>query len=81
MNFDITKTEEAINKTFPSIVMFIRDANLEEAIVNKYEPQMILREKGFTDASCKVGGMITTHRYIILSNHISNFTEYENGTD
>lgn len=42
---------------------------------------MIIREKAFTDASCRVMGMATTHRYLILSNHMPSLAQFEHGTN
>ncbi len=61
---------ELANKTFPGLKMFVRDVNLPDTIASKYKQGMIIREKGLTDTSVRVTGMITTHRYSILSNHM-----------
>ena len=75
------KIEEAINRTFPGLTMFVRDVNLPEIIACKYTPGRIIREKAFVDASCRVGGMITTHRFAILSNHMASLESFEHGTN
>lgn len=61
--------------------MFVRDVNLAPGLAEKYTEGLILCEKGFADASCRVMGMVTTHRYAILSNHMADLREYEHGTD
>jgi len=66
---DAAATELA-NKTFPGLTMFVRDVNLLDTIASKHEEGMIIREKGISDASVRVRGIITTHRYSILSNHM-----------
>lgn len=81
MEIDKAQFEAVINQTYPGLTMFVRDANLPSEIAAKYTVGLILREKGFTDASCRVMGMITTHRYGILSNHMADLREYEHGTN
>jgi hypothetical protein len=80
-DFDIEKAEEAVNNTYPGITMFVRDVNLPSALAEKYTPDLIIRERGFTDASCRVGGMITTHRFGILSNHMKDLRTFEHDTN
>ncbi|MCL1926475.1 MAG: hypothetical protein FWF95_04995 [Syntrophorhabdaceae bacterium] len=77
----MSKMEEAINQTYPELMMFVRDVNLSGEIANKYTSGLIIREKGFVDASCRVMGMVTTHRFAILSNHMFDFRPYEHGTN
>ena len=38
---------------------------------------MIIKEKGFVDATALSGGMVTTHRYMILSNHMTPMIRFE----
>lgn len=71
----------AIQKTYPGLTMYVRDANLQPDMVEKYRTGMIIREKAFTDASYRVMGMVTTHRYAILSNHMTNLEKFEHGTN
>lgn len=47
--------------------MYARDVNLPPALASKYEPDIIIMEPGFTDASSRVMCMVTTHRFAILS--------------
>ena len=70
-----------INEILPGLTMYVRDVNLPAACADKYKPQTIIMERGFTDASCRVMGMVTTHRYAILSNHMKDFSEFEHGTN
>jgi hypothetical protein len=70
MDADYQKYEDLANETFPGLTMFVRDVNLPDTIASKYKQGMIIREKGLTDTSFRVMGMITTHRYSILSNHM-----------
>ena len=41
----------------------------------------VVRNPAFTDATCRVGGMVTTHRYSILSNHMVDLVLAEHGTN
>ena len=77
----ILKMESVINKTIPGLTMFVRDVNLSDDIARKYTPDTIIREKAFVDASHRVMGMITTHRFAILSNHMVDLGKMENGTN
>lgn len=78
---DMQRMQSVINQMYPGIAMLVRDINLPDGFADKYVPGMIIREKGFVDASCRIGGMVTTHRYIILSNHMRNFSQFEQGTN
>ena len=80
-DFDVELLEKTINEILPGLTMYVRDVNLAPKLAEKYEPQTIIMERGFTDASCRVMGMITTHRFAILSNHMADFSEYEHGTN
>ena len=78
---DKSQYEAIANRMFPGIAMFARDVNLAPAIASVYKPGMIICERGFTDATCRFMGMPTTHRYVILSNHMANFSQFEKGTN
>lgn len=73
--------QATINEIFPGLTMFVRDVNLPQELAIRYEPGMIIGEKGFTDASCRIGGMVTSHRYTILSNHMGDLRPFEHGTN
>ena len=79
--FDKEAYEKAANDVFPGLQMFVRDVDLPSVCAEKYQPGMIIKERAFTDASYRVMGMITTHRYAILSNHMHNFGPFEHGTN
>ena len=72
--------EKVLNDTFPGLQIFVRDVNLPSVCAEKYKPGMIIKERGFTDATPRVMGMVTTHRYAILSNHMHNISMFEHGT-
>ena len=80
-NMEKTAYEKLINDVFPGLTMYVRDVNLSPVCASKYEPGMIILERGFTDASCRVMGMVTTHRFAILSNHMIDFGLFEHGTN
>jgi hypothetical protein len=80
-NIDNKRYEDAFNRIFPGLQMFVRDTNLSENVMEKYKVGIILRDPTFVDTSCRVGGMVTSHRYSILSNHYININEYEHGTN
>jgi hypothetical protein len=50
-------------------------------LADKYEVGQILTEKAFVDATDKIGGIFTTHRYLILSNGMADLSQFEKGTD
>ena len=83
MTSDIDKDyfEKLINEIFPGLTMYVRDVDLAPQVAAKYEPGMIIMERGFTDASCRVMGMVTSYRFAILSNHMADLSQYEHGTD
>lgn len=72
---------QIVNKTYPGLGIYVRDVNLSKELAEKYTPGLIIREKAFTDASNRVMGMVTTHRYLILSNHMADFSQFEHGTN
>lgn len=69
--------QEALNRTYPGLTMLARDVNLTYEQASKYEVGMIIREKAHVDASRRVMGMVTSHRYAILSNHMEEPTSEE----
>jgi hypothetical protein len=56
------KHEEPFNRMFPGFTMYVRDVGLPGALVAQYQPGVIIKERGFTEAFCRVMGMDTTHR-------------------
>jgi hypothetical protein len=80
-DIDTKEYENAYNDILPGLQMFVRDTFLEDQTEKKYEIGKILREPTFCDVSHRVGGLITTHRYAILSNHFINFSDFEHGTN
>lgn len=70
-----------ISSTLATCGTYVRDANLKKDLAEKYEIGQILTERAFVDGSDKIGGMITNHRYLILSNQMMNLSEFEDGTN
>ena len=80
-NLDIKLLQQTINEILPNLNMYARDVELDNKLAMKYKIGMIIKEKGFTDASCRVMGMVTSHRFAILSNHMADLREMEQGTN
>ena len=72
---DIKTLEDAINDMMPGLTMYVRDADLSPECAAAYKPEMIIMERAFTDASNRVMGMNTTHRFAILSNHMADLRD------
>ena len=72
--------EQIINTTYPGITMLYRDVNLG-SIAKLYKKGMIIKERAFTDASKRGGGIITTHRYAIFSNRYMDASKFEQCTN
>lgn len=70
-----------IETTFANASRYVRDANLDEKLAGKYEIGQIIHEKAFVDASNRIGGMTTTHRYLILSGYMADFSRFEEDTN
>ena len=77
---EIKILEAAINKILPGLQMYVRDVNLPPQTAAKYKTGIILREPAFCDASARVGGMIMSHRFAILSNQCFNADQYGKDT-
>jgi hypothetical protein len=73
--------EEAMDLILPGLQIFVRDVNLTPDLISKYRVGDIIRVKHFIDASCRIQGMVTNTRYQILSNHMADFREFEEGTN
>ena len=81
IDIDLELFEKTVNEILPGLSMYVRDVNLSPICASKYVPDTIIMERGFTDASSRVMGMVTTHRISILSNHMADFGEYEHDTN
>ena len=68
-------------QTYLNAKLFVRDTNLTKTQKEKYKIGKIIQERAFVDATSKIGKMTTTHRYAILSNHITDLSEFESNTN
>lgn len=71
----VKRIEDAINATYPGLMLLARDVDLDPALAERYTTGLVLRERAFTDATVRLGGMVTTHRFVILSNHMVDFDQ------
>lgn len=67
--------------TYVDCDLYVRDINLSEELEEKYHIGDLIQERAFVDMTDKIGQMTTSHRYAILSNHVSNLSEFEDGTN
>ncbi len=81
VNMTAEQLQAVMDKMYPGMAMYARDVNLPEELAENYMPGLIIREKAFTDASSRFMGMATTHRYVILSNHMADLSAFEHGTN
>ena len=72
---------KVIESTLVGSSRYVRDANLTEEIAAKYKAGQIITEKAFVDASNRIGGMVTTHRYLILSGFMGDLSVFEKDTN
>lgn len=61
---------------YSGVSLFVRDLNLPETMAGSYVPGRIIREKVITEASGTCMGMVTTHRFVILSNHMTEVPRF-----
>ncbi len=80
-NPNVELLQSTVDEILPGLTLFVRDCDLSPVCAPRYEPGTILMERGFTDASNRVMGMVTTHRIAILSNHMMDFQPYEHDTN
>jgi len=78
---DVKLYESAGNHIFPGLQMFVRDTFLSKEIEEKYLIGKIIREPTYCDTSARVGGLLTTHRFAILSNRFVDFGHFEHDTN
>ncbi|MGN0094415.1 MAG: SseB family protein [Methanobrevibacter sp.] len=73
--------KEKVNMTYNQAGFFVRDLNLSEDLINKYEIGQIIQERALVDSSNKIGKMITNCRFAIISNHCMDCSKFEDGTN
>ena len=78
---DTKQYENSCNRIFPGLQMFVRDTFLSDEMEKMYIIGKIIKEPTYCDTSCRVGGILTTHRYAILSNRFVDFSFAEHGTN
>ena len=78
---EVQQLEQLMNEMLPGLQLFARDINLTPEEVACYRVGEVVRNPAFTDATCRVGGMVTTHRFSILSNHLFDLSKAEHGTN
>ena len=69
------------SSVFANSSRYVRDTNLDEKLAEKYEIGQILTERAFVDASSRIGGMVTSHRYLILSQFMADLSRFEEKTN
>ena len=67
--------ERAINDTVPGLQNFVRDLWLAPSRAARYQVGAVLRSPGPVEATSRVGGMRTSHRIAILSNHMADLSD------
>ena len=67
--------------TYENSNIFVHDINLPYDCAEKYEKGTLIKEKGFVDMTDKIGQMTTSHRYAIISNHVADLSQFEQGTN
>ena len=72
MEYDEKFLDEIVSVVFEGATFSYRDTNLSEIIISKYNPGMIIMERGFVDSSSKGGGITTNLRYLIISSQNKN---------
>ncbi len=58
---------ELWKETFSNVGYFHRDADLEDKVLEKYQPGMIIQERAYVDCSYLDGGLAARHRYLIIT--------------
>ena len=78
---EVKQYEYSCGHIFSGLQMFVRDTFLENDIEEKYIIGKIIREPTFCDVSARVGALLTTHRFAILSNRFVDIGYFEHGTN
>ena len=80
--YSVDRIHEIADKVYRGLAFFTRDLNLPEALAEKYTPGTIIREESAVAVTACLQGMLTTHSYVILSNHMEKLpgvTENQGG--
>ena len=70
-----------VRSVFSSSQKYVRDVNLDEKLAENYEVGQIITERAFVDASSRIGGMVTSHRYLIFSQFMADLSKFEKDTN
>jgi hypothetical protein len=68
---------QVVEETYSGLRVFVRDVNLSKDQAEKYTDDLIIREPGMVDTSMRIGGMVTTHRFAVLSNHMKSLEAFD----
>jgi hypothetical protein len=71
--------DRLLSVTFNNLSFFYRDNNLSDALLGKYRRGLIVREKGFTDASYQPGGLAAKHRFLIATTQAKDLSGMPGG--
>ena len=66
--------QKAADDVLSNLRLYVRDTNLSADEAQRYFVGQIFSERGYTDASGLVGGIPTSHRFAILSNHMTDIS-------
>ena len=67
------------NEAISGLQMFFSDVNLSDEVACKYKPGELISDEEFVFACRDKIGMQTTHRFKILSNHMTSINSFEVG--
>ena len=70
-----------MRSTIDSGEYYVRDINLKSDLFERYEIGQTITERAFVDATNRIGGLATSHRYLILSNQFKDLSEFEKNTN
>ena len=71
---------EILNTVLTNATIVVRDGNLTKKLEEKYITGTIILERCFTDATYKIGGIKTPHRYSVISNQMKDLSTFEHNT-
>ncbi len=66
--------QRVFDKTLAGLRLFVRDVDLTEEQAAQYAVGDIIFERGYTEATGLIGGIPTSHRFAILSNHMTDIS-------
>ncbi|MCB0646375.1 MAG: hypothetical protein KDC49_06910 [Saprospiraceae bacterium] len=61
------KINELMTRTFSGMGFYGRDLTLDSHLPSKYQPGLILHERGFVDLTYKLGGLTQPCRFLVAS--------------